>query len=419
MKSKFITLGLIALAIAACDQESQKPVASVYQNSSGDQMFAYMVGTQMGENTFGPLARQMGEYVNKEALVQGVRDMMKSNKDTSFHLQLTQDTIATLNARYATIGRERYESTKPDSATGANLGSNVGAYMDSVQRSLPIKPALEGVALPVKLEDNSPQNLKFSYLVGLQLGNNFRNLNAQFDTEFEQEYFEMGILDGAAHSLDSSFAYKVPKDTLDSIGVRYRAKYDSIREAYNQKVREEEERLKAEVKALRGDTLVNGMPAKMNASVKVSGVSYSGETLADFIGKPLFVFYFSTTCPHCRKASSSILEVADEFAKSGLTTLAVASGGNAKRMVRSFIDDHGWNENIKVGWDEHRQFGELYSDGYVPKIYLVNPDGSYRLYTSIEKDKNELKADISALLGGKNVEWKIAAPAADSAAASN
>lgn len=416
MKLKFFVYAACSLAFVACNQDKQAATA-ITPNSTEDQKFAYMLGTQMGEHSFGIIARQMGENINRDALIQGVRDMVKSTKDTSFKLQLTQDTIAAINSRYATIGRERYESTKPDSATAANLDRiAMMAYMDSVRKALPIKPAEEGTSLPLKLEENSPQNLKFSYLVGLQLGNNIRNLSTQFSTDFEVPYFEMGILEGAKKAADTTFGFQMTKESMDSLNVRYRAKLDSIREEAIKKQREEEEKLKAEVAGLRGDTLVNGMPAKMNPAVKVTGVSYSGEKLGEFTNRPLFVFYFSTTCPHCRHAAPVILEIADEFAKAGLTTLAVASGGNPKRGIRSFIDDLKWNESINVGWDEHRQFGELYSDGYVPKIYLVNPDGTYKLYGSIEKEKDQIKEDIKALLGGKNVEWKIEPPAANPAA---
>ena len=416
MKLKIFVYGACALALVGCNQEKQAS-AAITPNSTDDQKFAYMLGTQMGEHSFGPLARQMGEYVNPEALIQGIRDMVQSSKDTAFQLQLIQDSIVALNSRYATIGRERYESTKPDSATAATLDRTAyAAYMDSVRNALPIKAADEGVTLPVKLTENSSQNLKFSYLVGLQLGNNFRNIGAQFATEFELPYFEMGVRDGAKANTDTTFKYQLSKDSLDVLNIRYKAKLDSIREEAVKKQREEEEKLKAEVAGLRGDTLVNGMPAKMNPAVKVTGISYSGEKLGEFANRPLFVFYFSTTCPHCRHAAPGILEFANEFAKDGLTTLAVASGGNPKRGIRTFIDDLKWNENINVGWDEHRQFGELYSDGYVPKIYLVNPDGSYKLYGSIEREKDQIKEDIRALLGGKNVEWKLEAPAkADSA----
>lgn len=419
MKSKFIALGACALALAACDLQKSSAPVSVSNTSTDDQKFAYMLGTQMGEHAFGVLARQMGEYVNLEALIQGSRDMAKSTKDTSFKLQLTQDTIAAINARYATIARERYESSKPDSATAASFTdrSAFGAYMDSVQKSRPIKAADEGVTLPLKISETTSANVKFSYLVGLQLGNNLRNLSAQFETEFDAAYFELGVRDGSKATLDTTFKYQLPKDTLDSVSVRYRAKMDSIREAAIKKQREEEEKLKAEVASLRGDTLPNGMPVKMNPTVKVTGVSYEGENLQGFMNRPLLMLYFSTTCPHCRHAAPEVLAIANEFASSGLTTLAVASGGNPKRAIRSFIDDMKWNENINVGWDEHRQFGELYSDGYVPKVYLVNPDGTYKLYGAFEREKDQLKEEIKALLGGKNVEWKIEVPAADSAKA--
>jgi len=411
MKLKIFVYGACALALVGCNQDKQAATA-ITPNSTDDQKFAYMLGTQMGEHAFGILARQMGEYVNQDALIQGVRDMTQSSKDTSFKLQLTQDSIAAINSRYATIARERYESTKPDSATAANLDRVASmAYMDSVQKSLPIKAAEEGTSLPVKLTETSSQNMKFSYLVGLQLGNNLRNIGAQFATDFELPYFEMGILDAGKSKADTTFKYQMTKESMDSLNTRYRAKMDSIREEAIKKQREEEEKLKAEVASLRGDTLVNGMPAKMNPAVKVTGISYSGEKLGEFANRPMFVFYFSTTCPHCRHAAPGVLEFANEFAKDGLTTLAIASGGNPKRGIRTFIDDLKWNENINVGWDEHRQFGELYSDGYVPKIYLVNPDGSYKLYGSIEREKDQIKEDIRALLGGKPVEWKLEAPA--------
>lgn len=414
MKSKFIAFGACALALAACDLQKSAAPVSVSATSTDDQKFAYMLGTQMGEHAFGVLARQMGEYVNLEAVVQGSRDMIKSTKDTAFKLQLTQDSIAALNARYATTARERYESTKPDSATAASLDrEGFGKYMDSVQKALPIKAADEGVTLPLTLSESTSQNVKFSYLVGLQFGNNLRNLSAQFDTEFDAGYFELGMRDAAKAASDTTFKLQLPKDSLDSISVRYRAKMDSIREAAIKKQREEEEKLKAEVASLRGDTLPNGMPAKFNQDVKVTGVSYEGENLKLFMNKPLLVLYFSTTCPHCRHAAPEILAIADEFITSGLTTLAIASGGNPKRAIRTFIDDLKWNDNIKVGWDEHRQFGELYSDGYVPKVYLVNPDGSYKLYGAFEKEKDQLKEDIKALLGGKNVVWDVPVPAAD------
>ena len=120
--------------------------------------------------------------------------------------------------------------------------------------------------------------------------------------------------------------------------------------------------------------------------------------------------YFSATCGHCAHAAPEILEIAKEFAPKGLTTVAVASGGNQKVGIRKFMDNAKWDETINVVWDESRQFGELYSDGYVPKVYAVNPDGTYKLYAAFEKEKEDLKKELAGILSGKNVEWKPEAP---------
>jgi thiol-disulfide isomerase/thioredoxin len=209
----------------------------------------------------------------------------------------------------------------------------------------------------------------------------------------------------------------LPEDTLKAVGDRFNEKLKNLREEMVKKQQAEEQKLKAEVASLRGDTLVNGMPAKMNFKVKASGITVKAEDLSAFEGKKLLMFYFSATCGHCAHAAPQILEIAKEFAPKGLTTVAVASGGNNKPGIRRFIDDAKFDETISVVWDEGRQFGELYSDGYVPKVYLVNPDGSYKEYVAFEREKEDLKKEIAELLNGKNVEWKIEVkkPAADSA----
>ena len=105
--------------------------------------------------------------------------------------------------------------------------------------------------------------------------------------------------------------------------------------------------------------------------------------------------------------------MAKEFAPKGLITLAVASGGNQKVGIRKFMDNAKWDETINVVWDEARQFGELYSDGYVPKVYAVNPDGTYKMYAAFESQKDMMKKDLADLVAGKKVEWAPEAPKAE------
>ena len=263
---------------------------------------------------------------------------------------------------------------------------------------------------PVVLGAEATRNQKFSYFIGVQFENQFVNIGAQFQTEFDLDYFVIGVREAAAKVRDTTLALTLPEDSLRAVGERYNEKMKVLREEAVKKAQEEEAKLKESVKELRGDTLVNGMPAKMNYKVKVTGITNKAENLETWAGKPLLIFYFSATCGHCAHAAPQILDIAKEFAPKGLTTVAVASGGNNKSGIRKFADNAKFDDTINIVWDESRQFGELYSDGYVPKVYLVNPDASYKEYVAFESEKDTLKAEIAALMEGKPVVWNIEPP---------
>ena len=422
MKLKKIALGAAALALVACG-EAQKPVAKVAAitpNSADDQKFAYMLGAQFGLQNFSNLPWQTGEGIDEDVVVQAFRDAYGNLKDSSVKVQLSQDTLAAVSRRIQSLMRERYFKTQPDTSVTKGMDdAQIRAYVDSLRKALPVSAAPEVKNANVTLPAEASEQQKFSYLVGFQFGNQFYNIGRQFQAQFDGDYFVLGVRDAGKKLRDTTFAMVLPDDSLKAVGDRYNEKLKTIREEMMKKAQAEEEKLKAEVSSLRGDTLVNGMPVKMNFKVKASGITVKGEDLSAFAGKPLMMFYFSATCGHCAHAAPQILEIAKEFAQKGLTTVAIASGGNNKPGIRRFIDDAKFDETISVMWDEARQFGELYSDGYVPKVYLVNPDGTYKQYAAFEREKDDLKKEIAELLNGKNVEWKIEVkkPEADSAKA--
>ena len=422
MDMKKIALGSAALAafgLMACNGEKaiEKAPAAITANSTDDEKFAYMLGAQFGGQNFTIIPRQMGEEIYEDALIQAIRDNVKASKDTNFKVQMETDSLQAISQRYSTIARKRYEETRPDSALMAE-GDNekIKAYVDSVAKAQPIAKAPASTGANVTIAAESPDNTKFSYLLGLQFANQFINIGSQFQTEFDVDYFILGIKESAAKVADSTFALQLPQDSLNAIGQRYQQKFQDLRQAAIKKQQEEEAKLKEAIAPLRGDTLANGMPQKFNLKVKATKISVDKaiakdlENLEPFANKPLFVMYFSATCGHCAHAAPEVLAIAKEFAPKGLTTLAVASGGNQKVGIRKFMDTAKWDESINVVWDESRQFGELYSDGYVPKVYVVNPDGTYKMYGAFESQKEEMKQDIAGLLSGKNVEWNPEAP---------
>lgn len=410
MKLKKIALSAAALALIACG-EAQKPiakVAAIAPDSADDQKFAYMLGAQFGLQNFANLPWQTGEAIDEDAVVQGFNDAFGNLNDSTVKIQISHDSLAAISKRIQDSMRDRYFKTQPDTnAIKDKSDEQIRAYVDSLRKALPVSAAPVIKNEKVTLTDQASEQQKFSYLVGVQFGNQFYNIGRQFQTTFDGEYYVLGLRDAGKRLRDTTFKMILSDDSLKAVGDRYNEKLKAIHEEMVKKAKEEEEKLKAEVAGLRGDTLANGMPAKMNYKVKASGITIKAEDLSPFAGKPLMLFYFSATCSHCAHAAPQILEIAKEFAPKGLTTAAIASGGNNKPGIRRFIDDAKFDDNISVVWDEARQFGELYSDGYVPKVYLVNPDGSYKEYVAFEKEKEDLKKEIGELLNGKNVEWKI------------
>ena len=422
MDMKKIALGSAALAafgLMACNGEKaiEKGPAAITANSTDDEKFAYMLGAQFGGQNFTIIPRQMGEEIYEDALVQAVLDDVKASKDTSFKVQMIVDSLQAISQRYSAIARKRYEETRPDSAMMAE-GDNdkIKNYIDSVARAQPITKAPVSTGAAVTINEETSDNTKFSYLLGLQFANQFIGIGNQFQTEFDVDYFILGIKESNKKVQDSTYTLQLPQDSLTAIGQRYQQKLQDMRAAAIKKQEEEEAKLKEEIAPLRGDTLANGMPQKFNLKVKATKIAVDKaiasemEDLTAFAGKPLFVMYFSATCGHCAHAAPEVLAMAKEFAPKGITTLAVASGGNQKVGIRKFMDTAKWDETINVVWDEKRQFGELYSDGYVPKVYVVNPDGTYKMYTAFENQKDEMKQDLAALAEGKKVEWNPEAP---------
>lgn len=414
-----IALGAAALALVACNTgDSKAKSAAITANSTDDQKFAYMLGAQFGGQNFTIIPRQMGEELYEDAVVQAIRDNVKAHKDTTFSAQMTSDSLQAVGNRYTVVARKRYEETRPDSAMLAE-GNNekIKAYVDSVARAQPITKAPASTGAAVTITADSPDNTKFSYLLGLQFANQFIAIGNQFQTEFDVDYFILGLKESVLKLNDSTYAMQLPQDSLAEVGKRYQQKMQDLRQAAIKKQQEEEAKLKEAIAPLRGDTLANGMPQQINFKVKATGISVNKtiasekiENIGAFANKPLLIFYFSATCGHCAHAAPEILAIAKEFAPKGLTTLAVASGGNQKVGIRKFMDNANWDDAINVVWDESREFGELYSDGYVPKVYAVNPDGTYKQYAAFESQKDELKQDLEGLLSGKNVEWNPEAP---------
>ena len=86
-----------------------------------------------------------------------------------------------------------------------------------------------------------------------------------------------------------------------------------------------------------------------------------------------------------------------EYESEGLTGIAIGLGGGIKKNdIRLFIDQ--FHAVIPVFQDSEGKFGPAYGTGYIPVVYLVQKDGTfYRYETLNDANMNHLRATLNKM----------------------
>lgn len=138
-------------------------------------------------------------------------------------------------------------------------------------------------------------------------------------------------------------------------------------------------------------------PMKMDFSKPLTGISDPGILFSHFSNRPLLIYYFSPKCPHCQRHFPEMQNLMKEYEKDGLTGIAIGLGGGIKKNdIRLFIDQ--FHAVIPVFQDADGKFGPAYGTGYIPVVYLVQKDGTfYRYETLNEANMNHLRATLNKM----------------------
>ncbi|MCQ2063482.1 MAG: TlpA family protein disulfide reductase [Fibrobacter sp.] len=138
-------------------------------------------------------------------------------------------------------------------------------------------------------------------------------------------------------------------------------------------------------------------PMKMDFSIPLTGISDPGILFSHFSKRPLLIYYFSPKCPHCQRHFPEMQDLMKEYEKDGLTGIAIGLGGGIKKNdIRLFIDQ--FHAVIPVFQDANGKFGPVYGTGYIPVVYLVQKDGTfYRYETLNEANMNHMRATLNKM----------------------
>lgn len=151
----------------------------------------------------------------------------------------------------------------------------------------------------------------------------------------------------------------------------------------------------ADVQLMQDST--TNQPMKMDFSIPLTGISDPGILFSHFSKRPLLIYYFSPKCPHCQRHFPEMQDLMKEYEKDGLTGIAVGLGGGIKKNdIRMFIDQ--FHAVIPVFQDANGKFGPVYGTGYIPVVYLVQKDGTfYRYETLNEANMNHMRATLNKM----------------------
>jgi len=141
-----------------------------------------------------------------------------------------------------------------------------------------------------------------------------------------------------------------------------------------------------------------GKQLLMDFNIKLTGIKDANMPFSVFSSRPLMIYYFSPFCPHCQRSYPGVQQIAKEYEQKGLASLAISIGSVGKRDILMFMEER--KASIPFFQDSDQDFSKKYGDGYVPRLYLVSPDGKIVRYTSLENEHfKEIKTDIEKLLG--------------------
>ncbi len=102
------------------------------------------------------------------------------------------------------------------------------------------------------------------------------------------------------------------------------------------------------------------------------------QTLKDFSGKKLMLYFFSPWCSICSMTSGTVASLQRELDSSRYAVVPVALSFESISTVRDYAEKHGFTGPVLIGTEE---FMETYRINSFPTFYFISPEGKIRAHT--------------------------------------
>lgn len=120
----------------------------------------------------------------------------------------------------------------------------------------------------------------------------------------------------------------------------------------------------------------------------------SRQRLSDMQGQVVLLTFWASWCPTCQAEMEVVGEqIIEHFAGARFTFLPV-SRAESREEVQAFMEREGYA--FPVGIDPDGRIYGLYATSYIPRHYVIAPDGTV-VYQSVDYDTAKFSALIAAI----------------------
>ena len=138
---------------------------------------------------------------------------------------------------------------------------------------------------------------------------------------------------------------------------------------------------------------INSNDIIMDFNIPLTSIN-SDKQFSEFSKHLLMIYYMDPFCPHCQNGYGTVQQIANEYGPRGLASIAIAV--RSESDILEFIEEY--KASIPFFQDFEYAFMKKYGIEFVPRHYLVFPNGKTVLYQNSENDIKKMVSDIEAFL---------------------
>jgi thiol-disulfide isomerase/thioredoxin len=126
-----------------------------------------------------------------------------------------------------------------------------------------------------------------------------------------------------------------------------------------------------------------GKPTTIDFNLPLKPYKQADLKFSMFAKRPSIVYYFSTSCGHCRHTYPHIQALQRQFENKGLAFVGVITGSSSIEDIADF--DSEFKLTMPTFRDQDKVFSTKYGTGSVPLILLVDGKGAYRIWNGSDE----------------------------------